>query len=132
MKTLANCTLKEFLMQSNKIRHAASTFSKSINLTEIRKTLPEFTGNETDEEKTALIKAQSKENISKILDRCLEENVDETIRIVGLMCFKTPEEAEIMEATEFLDVVLDLLCSERVINFFTKLMNSGLIDMVKS
>lgn len=131
MKTLANCTLKEFLMQSNKIRHAASSFLKTINLAEIRKTIPEFKGNETDEEKTALIKAQSKENISKIFDRCLEENVDETIRIIGLLCFKTPEEAENMEATEFLDVVWDVLCSERVINFFMKLMNSGLIDMVK-
>ena len=131
MKTLANCSLREFLMQTNKIRHSIGAFTDIIGLTEIRNTIPEFTGNETENEKREMIRKQGRENLSKIIDRCLDENVDETIKIIGLMCFKTPEEANEMEASEFFDVALEMIGSERVLSFFTKLMNSGLIDMVK-
>jgi TusA-related sulfurtransferase len=131
MKTLANCTLREFLMQTNRIRHAAADFYKDIGIGTIRKNLPQLTGDETDEEKAEKFKAQSRKNISDIIDRCLEENVDKTIELVGMLCFKTAEEAQDMDSGEFLDVVFDVLTSERVINFFMKLTSSGLIDMVK-
>jgi hypothetical protein len=37
------------------------------------------------------------------------------------MCFKTPEEAEQMEVSEFLDAAFDLFSNERVMSFFSKL-----------
>ena len=96
MKTLANCNLKEFLMQTNKIRHKAADFYDIIGIADIRKTMPIMTGKETPEEAEKKRIEQGKKNISAIIDKCIDENIDATIEIIGLMCFKTPEEAEKM------------------------------------
>ena len=131
-KTLANCTLKEFLKQANKIRHEVEDLFTVANIKEIRKNIPTFTGEETEEEKAEIIRQQGRKNISDILDNCLEKNVDKTVKVIGLMCFKTEKEAENMEVSEFYDVVFELLSSKRVIDFFIKLVNSGLIDTLTS
>lgn len=131
MKTLANCTLKEFLQQTNKIRHKAADFYNVIGIADIRKTMPTLTGKETPEEAEKKRIEQGKKNISAIIDKCIDANIDATIEIIGLMCFKTPEEAENMNATEFIDVVFEIIGSERVMNFFTKMVKSGLIDTAK-
>ena len=53
-------------------------------------------------------------------------NAEATTRILALLCFvDDAEEAEQLDPFELLDVIL----SERVLNFFTRLMQSGLIDM---
>lgn len=121
IKTLANCSLKEFLKQANRIRKEVADFFELTKIGEIRKRHPEYTGKETEEEKVALIRKQGKKNLSDIIDFCLEENADATIRVIGLMCFKTPEEAEQMEVSEFLDAAFDLFSNERVMSFFSKL-----------
>lgn len=131
MKTLANCNLKEFLQQTNKIRHKAADFYDVIGIADIRKTMPIMTGKETPEEAEKKRIEQGKKNLSAIIDKCLDANIDATIEIIGLMCFKTPEEAEKMDATEFIDVVFEIIGSERVMNFFTKMVKSGLIDTAK-
>ena len=131
-KTLANCTLKEFLKQANKIRHEVEDLFTVANIKQIRKIIPTFTGEETEEEKAEIIRQQGRKNMSDILDNCLEKNVDKTVKVIGLMCFKTEKEAENMEVSEFYDVVFELLGSKRVIDFFIKLVNSGLIDTLTS
>lgn len=125
-KTMANCTTAEFLRQSNKIRHAVAEYLDFTKILDIRKNKPVFTDGMTDDEKKAAINAQAKKNISKMLDNALEENAEATTRILALLCFvDDAEEAEKLDPFELLDVVL----SERVLNFFTRLMRSGLIDM---
>ena len=125
-KTMANCTTAEFLRQSNKIRHAVSEYLDFTKILDIRKNKPVFTDGMTDDEKKAAIKAQAKKNISKMLDNALEENAEATTRILAVLCFvDDAEEAEQLDPFELLDVIL----SERVLNFFTRLMQSGLIDM---
>ena len=131
-KTLANCTVKEFLKQANRIRHEVEDLFKVANIKEIRKNIPTFTGEETEEEKAEIIRRQGRKNISDILDNCLEKNVDKTVKVIGLMCFKNEKEAENMEVSEFYDVVFELLGSKRVIDFFTKLVNSELINTLIS
>ena len=132
MKTLANCTLKEFLKQINKIRHEVEGLYKASGIAEIRERVPKFTGKETEEEKEKLIKEQGKKNISDILDNCLEYNIDQTIKVIGLMCFMNEGEAAEMEVSEFYDVVFSLIESKRVMDFFTRLGNSELINMLTS
>lgn len=125
-KTMANCTTAEFLRQSNKIRHAVSEYLDFTKILDIRKNKPVFSDGMTDDEKKAAIKAQAKKNISKMLDNALEENAEATTRILALLCFvDDAEEAEQLDPFELFDVIL----SERVLNFFTRLMQSGLIDM---
>lgn len=123
---MANCTTAEFLRQSNKIRHAVAEYLDFTKILDIRKNKPVFTEGMTDDEKKAAIKEQARKNISAMLDNALEENAEATTRILALLCFiDDAEEAEKLDPFELLDVIL----SERVLNFFTRLMQSGLIDM---
>ena len=123
---MANCTTAEFLRQSNKIRHAVSEYLDFTKILDIRKNKPVFTDGMTDDEKKAAIRVQARKNISAMLDNALEENAEATTRILALLCFvDDAEEAEQLDPFELLDVIL----SERVLNFFTRLMQSGLIDM---
>lgn len=131
-KTLANCTLKEFLQQANRIRKDVETLFKAAKIKDIRKHLPVFKGDETPEEKAEMVKEQGKKNLSDILDACIEENIDLTVKVIGLMCFKSEEEASKMEVSEFYDVVLDLFNSKRVMDFFTKWVNSVRSNMETS
>lgn len=129
MKTLANCTLKEFLQQINKIKKKAAAFYDVVGIGDIRRTLPVFKGDETPEQRKEMIRKQGMKNISAIIDKCIDENIDATVELIGLMCFKTADEAAEMEVSEFIDVVLETVGSQRCIDFFTKLVNSGLINM---
>lgn len=129
MKTLANCTLKEFLQQINKIKKKAAAFYDVVGIGDIRRTLPEFKGDETPEQRKEMIRKQGMKNISAIIDKCIDENIDATVELIGLMCFKTADEAAEMEVGEFVDVVFETVGSQRCIDFFTKLVNSGLINM---
>lgn len=129
MKTLANCTLKEFLQQINKIKKKAAAFYDVVGIGDIRRTLPVFKGDETPEQRKEIIRKQGMKNISAIIDKCIDENIDATVELIGLMCFKSADEAAEMEVSEFLDVVLETVGSQRCIDFFTKLVNSGLINM---
>lgn len=131
-KTLANCTLKEFLQQANRIRKEVETLFKAAKIKDIRKHLPAFKGDETPEEKAEMVKEQGEKNLSDILDACIEENIDLTVKVIGLMCFKSEEEAAEMEVSEFYDVVFDLLNSKRVMDFFMKWVNSVQSNMETS
>lgn len=125
MKTLANCTTVEFLKQSNKIRHAVSEYLAETKIMDIRKNKPVIKDGMSEEEKKAALKDQARKNISDMLDAALEENAEATTRILALLCFvEDAKEAENLDPAE----VLDVLMSERVLNFFTRLMQSGLID----
>ena len=130
-KNLANCTLKEFLQQVNKIKHKAADFYKVIGIADIRAVMPEFKGDETPEERKKMITKQGYANISKIIDKCIDENIDATIELMGLFCFKTVEEAENMEVSEFMDNLIEIISSSRCIDFFMKMANLGLIDTGK-
>lgn len=122
---MANCTTAEFLRQSNKIRHAVAEYLDYTKILDIRKNKPVFKEGMTDDEKKAAIQAQARKNISAMLDCALEDNAEATTRILALLCFiEDAEEAEKLEPFD----VLDVLMSERVLSFFTRLMQSGLID----
>ena len=126
IKTLANCTTIEFLKQTNKIRHAIAEYLDYTKILEVRKNKAKITDGMSDDEKKAALNAQAKKNISDMLDIALEDNAEATARILGLICFK--EDEKDIESLDPL-AVLDVVMSERVLGFFTRLMQSGLIDM---
>lgn len=128
-KNIANCTTIEFLKQANKIRREVKNYLDVTKIMEIRKNKPDIETNDTKETIKEKLKKQTSENLNQILDACLEEHTEETIKIIGLACFKTPEEAENMPVSELFDVAFEIINSERVIDFFTKLVKSGLINM---
>lgn len=118
----------EFLKQSNRIRKELSAYLKKTKVLDIRKVMPDVSDCKTEEEKLERYQAQSKENISNMLDAMLEENTDDTVRILGLLCFKEGDEVNDLSPADVLSVLLEVLSNKRTLDFFTSLMQSGLID----
>ena len=132
MKNLANCSPVEFLVQSNKIRKSVESWLELTKVAEIRKNMPEIPEGATKEQINELIAKQGKENIRKMLDSMLEEHPKETAELLGLLCFIEPKDLEKHKMVEIISSVNDILNSKEVIDFFTSLMQSGLIDTSKS
>lgn len=128
MKTLANCTPREFLKQTARIRHRAEAWLDMTKILDIRKHAPEIPKDATDEEKQKIVYGQAKKNLSKILDAVLDEHPDETLELLGLLCFVEPEEVDNHTIDFYLDAVSDLLSSKAVIRFFTSLVQLGQIN----
>lgn len=125
MKTLATCTPREFLKQTAKIRHKAANWLDITKILDIRKNVPEIPKEATFEERQQLIQGQAKKNLSKILDSILDEHPDETLELLGLMCFVEPEDVDNYSVEFYLDAVSELLSNKAVIRFFTSLVQLG-------
>lgn len=128
MKNLANCEPKEFLTQTFKIKKAAERWLKDIGFSEIRRTLPELidiknlTGEEREKaiaENKERIRKQSFQNLMTILDKAMDENVDETVEVLALACFVDPKDAGKYTMSEYLKAIGELISDEGVISFFT-------------
>ena len=132
IKTLANCNDVEFLQQTNRIRHAVEKWLTATDIANIRKRLPhieEIPENATDEEKTAIqrrneasTQKQVRDNISAILDACLEEHPNETLEIIRLCCFVEPNDNS-HRVTFYLNAFTQMMGNEDVTDFLTSLMN---------
>lgn len=133
MKNLANCKPSEFLSQTNKIRKSVEKWLKLTDIINIRKRMPvgmpEITADLSSDELEAVNKKRrqmmmekAKENLSAILDACLDDYPNETLEILALCCFVNPEDVDNYEMKDFLNAALDMIEDETVIRFFTLLM----------
>lgn len=125
MKTLANCSPREFLVQSNRIRKAVSKWLTLTKLLEIRKNLPKLPENATQEEREAAAAEQIQSNARAMLDSILDEHPEETAELLGLLCFVEPEDLDNHPMTEFFGAISEILNSKEIIDFFTSLVNLG-------
>lgn len=130
MKNLANCTPKEFLKQTYRIKKCAENWLKETDLLNIRKNVPDLQSIKglTGEERKIAIAANKKimskqimANLMDMLDKVLDEHADETIELLALCCFVEPEDAENHTMSEYLSAIGDLLSDQGVMNFFTSL-----------
>lgn len=129
MKTLANCTPEEFLVQTNKIRKSVANWLTLTGIMEIRKTLPDMPENISDEDRDKALNKQVKINLQKMLDSVLEEHPKETAEVLGLLCFVDPKDLNKHPMTYYLASFTDIIGSKEVIGFFTSLLKTGLIDI---
>ena len=125
MKTLANCSPREFLVQSNRIRKAVSKWLTLTKLLEIRKNLPKLPEDATREEREAAAAEQIQSNARAMLDSILDEHPEETAELLGLLCFVEPEDLDNHPMTEFFGAISEILNSKEIIDFFTSLVNLG-------
>ena len=130
MKNLANCTPKEFLKQTYRIKKCAENWLKETDLLNIRKNVPDLqsikglTGEEREIAIAANKKIMSKQimaNLMDMLDKVLDEHADETIELLALCCFVEPEDADNHTMSEYLDSIGELISDQGVLNFFTSL-----------
>lgn len=131
MKTLANCTPREFLVQTNKIRKSVEKWLTLTKILEIRKTQPK--ADASGEVSKAALEEQVRLNLSSMLDAILDEYPEETAELLGLLCFIEPEDLDNHSMIELLANVTEILNSEEVLSFFISLAqlgNRGILTIV--
>ena len=116
MKTLANCSTKEFLVKTNSIRHKAEKFIKTLSSIDVSSLYEKIKDVDRTDRKELL--KVTYPLISEILDVCLEKDIDALFEIVAELTFSTVEEVEKLEPAEITDVIFELLNSKRVVDFF--------------
>jgi hypothetical protein len=130
MKNLANCTPKEFLKQTYKIKKLAEKWVKEIDVMNIRKKMPvleSVDGLEGEELETVrkrnqkAVQNKAMDNIMEILDKIMDENCDDTVALLALVCFVEPEDADKHSMSEYLGAIGELISDPGVLSFFTSL-----------
>lgn len=127
IKTLANCTDREAIIQFNKARHLINEWCDATDIEKIRERVPELEiipkGIDAEQERlireknTKLLREQSIKNLNAVLDAALEVNPDLTLKVIRVCCFKEPDD-ESMKFPELIHAVNDILSNEEIINFF--------------
>lgn len=123
MKTLANCKPSEFLVQTNKIRKSVERWLKLTDIAGIRKNVPAMKDGQSKEEYQAALNVAAKENMDKIFDAVLEAHPQETVELLGMLCFVEPEHVDDYPMTYYLSAINEIINDEAVLGFFTSLMN---------
>lgn len=131
MKNLANCTPKEFLTQTNKIRKAVAKWLKLTDILNLREEAPKFeplpkgaTAEEIDahmKEYRKLVSEATSRSMNNILDAVMDKHPDETIELLALVCFVEPKDVNNHTITEYLQTINELVSNDVVIDFFTSL-----------
>ena len=128
MKTIANLKGAEFFRATYNIIEEVEKFNNATDVMAIWKRKPTFTGEETPEEKHEIMKAQVKKNWRDMLKSALHTNAEATYAFVMCLFVMDDEENE-PDGMDMLMGAFDLIADERVIAFFTKLLNSGLLGI---
>lgn len=139
MKTLANCTPREFLKQTNRIRIAADEWLTATKILEIRQRMPELpeaTKPDSKEELKENIEArrkafadQMRDNTFAMLEAMLDTNADKTEELLCLVCFVEPKDADKHTMSEYLACLGELLTDAGVLSFFDSLVKLGVSNM---
>ena len=113
MKHLGNCSPREFLAQTLRIRGAAAVWLERTGAAEMMQGLRGLTG-EARRDKAL-------EGLGRVLDAALADCPEETARLLGLMCFLEPEEAEAHSMAELLAAAGEIAAEPAVFDFFISL-----------
>lgn len=122
LKTLANCDNIEFLQQTYKIADAVKAYLNETNILEIRKRVPDVSKLNEEEKKEALRKAASA-NILEMVRTALVEHTEDTLKVIGLICFCEDIEKIRKDRGMLLEAV-NALSDRNVLDFFISLMQS--------
>lgn len=141
MKTLANCTPREFMKQTNRIRVSAYEWLTATKILEIRQRMPKFDEaqkpaskeelTESIEKRKQAMAEQARENMFAMLEAMLDVNADKTVELLALMCFVEPEDADKHTMSEYLVCLSELIVDEGVLSFFDSLVRLGGSNMVR-
>lgn len=125
LKNLANCTPKEFIVQTNRIRHSVESWLKLTDIPTIRAQHAVINDDMTTEEREAANYEQGKKNLNEILDSVMEKHPDETVELLSMLCFVEKEDIDKYTMTEYLAAFNELIGNKEVVNFFTSLIQLG-------
>lgn len=107
MKTLANCTPKEFAVQTLKISEKIKKYANGIK-------------------KAKEAVEDGERNIFSIISYICGDNIDETMEICGELCFMSGEKFAALDPAkgdeDGIVALTDIVDSQRCISFFTALL----------
>ena len=131
MKNLANCTPREFMVQTNLIRRSVEKWLKATDIMSIRKRtpkLPEIPEGASEEEKAEVLKKRDEllseavmNNLFAMIDAAFDQHPDETLELLALLCFVPVNEVDNHPVTYYMRTIRELVQDEEVISFFTSL-----------
>ena len=127
MRTIANLNGADFLRAINRTRKAVEKLLAVTGVMKIRKNVPNFTGNETPEERAEMERAQVKKNLNDMLDSLLETHPEETYECIMALCVRDEGEPE-PDGIELVMAAFSLLGDKRVLDFLLQLGKSGLFN----
>ena len=122
MKTLANCDNIEFMQQTYKIADAVKGYLTETKIMDLRKRIPD-TSNMSEEEKKTKLRKAATDNIMEMIHTALVEHAEDTLRILGLICFCEDSEMLRKDRNIMIESV-SALSEPSVIDFFISLMRS--------
>ena len=122
MKNLANCTPREFLAQTVKIKRAAEKWLTATDISAIRKRSPDITDDMTVADKKEAWKKQAYENLGDMFDELAENHPEETIELMAMMCFVDPEHVDDHPMVDYLKEITEMISNDAVIGFFISLL----------
>lgn len=125
MRTIANLDGVEFLKAINRSRHAVGKLMEVSDVLSIWKKKPTFKGDETEEEKLKIARAQVKKNLNDILDSLLETHTETTYECIMALCVRDEDEPE-PDGIELIMAAFSLISDKRVLDFLLQLGNLGL------
>lgn len=120
MKTIADLKGAEFLRACNRVRHTVGDLLAKSDVISISKEKPALTGEETDEEREALLTACGKDKVNRILDLLLDKYAEETNAALMEMCIV--ENGEDPTGLDMAMAGFDIVTSPKMLDFFTRLM----------
>lgn len=119
MKTIAALKGADFLRACNRVRYAAQSLFAETKVMEIRKHMPVITEGMTEEQCKAAVDAQTKKNISDMLDRLLEEKPEETYKFLESVILH--EEGEELDGIDLMCAAMELVSDPKVVDFLSRL-----------
>lgn len=122
MKTLTNCKPREFMRQLARIKTAGETWLDMTRLLELRRRMPPRKDYADDEERRQAIMDQWRANIKSMVDALLVEHPDETIELLGLLCFIEPEELDEHPMSELYAGLMAVLKDDNLLDLFTSML----------
>lgn len=132
VKSLANCTAEEGVVQFNKVRKLVNEWCTATDIENIRKRMPvlEIVPQGTDKEQARLINEKNKrlqeeqamKNLNAILDAALDANMELTLKVMKVCCFKEPDDNSLM-FTDIIAAINDMISNKEILNFFISTTN---------
>lgn len=117
MRTIADCTLSEFLPAAYNLRRQFHEYYHLIGMDALFRDFQQQVKAAPPEERQKF----SSKYISRIFEQVMLKHPRETVGMIAAVCMVSPEEAENFPANEALGAVLACIRSEKVMDFFISL-----------
>lgn len=110
------------MQQTYKIADAVKGYLTETKIMELRKRVPD-TANMGDEEKKVVLRKAATDNLMEMIRTALVEHAEDTLKILGLICFCEDDET-LRKDRNIMTEAVSALSDANVLDFFISLMQS--------